>query len=248
MKIYLLSILVVFFSLSVTKIKAQPGMQDVIYLHNGSVIKGSITEHIIGTQVKIMTYGGNIFSFQYSEIEKMAKEEIPFHIANNDITNEPVEPKQDGITGNFYYGLNAGENIGISILFNMSYVIKYHYSLGLGMGIEGFNRQAYFPIFLNFEYRPIKGISTPYFYVMGGYSSPPSDNRGDYNGGILVEGGMGFRIYGKSSKIAFLSGIGFRYQESSFNYTFNEWNGVIYKVSGKDFFRRIPVRFGLVIE
>ena len=247
MKLYLL-FFICLFSLSVITLNAQPGMQDVIYLKNGSIIKGSITEHIIGTQVKIMTYGGNIFSFQYSEIEKMTKEENPYDISNEEMTKGPIEPKKTGITGNFAYGLNAGENIGISFLFNMSFVIKYHYSLGLGMGIEGFNRQAYFPIFLNFEYKPIKGISTPYFYAMGGYSSPPSDNGADYGGGILVEAGMGFRMYGKSSKTAFLLGIGYRYQESSFKYAYNDWNGVRYNVSGKDFFRRIPVRFGFAIE
>src|SRR3990170_9138015 len=92
-KPYLLSVLLVIFSLSVITLKAQTGMQDVIYLKNGSVIKGSITEHIIGSQVKIMTYGGSIFSFQYSEIEKMVKEEIPYNMPdeNKTMTKGPIE-------------------------------------------------------------------------------------------------------------------------------------------------------------
>ena len=66
MKLYFVFFIIFLILLPFFTLKAQPGMQDVIYLKNGSVIKGNITEHIIGSRIKIMTYGGNIFSFQYS--------------------------------------------------------------------------------------------------------------------------------------------------------------------------------------
>ena len=246
MKLYFVFFIIFLILLPFFTLKAQPGMQDVIYLKNGSVIKGNITEHIIGSRIKIMTYGGNIFSFQYNEIEKMVKEEVPLDIQNERRTQGSFEPKVKGIIGNFALGLNTGENIGFSLIFAISYVMKYRYSLGVGMGLEYLNRQGYFPVFLNFQYSPLKGLASPYFYGMGGYSSPNTDNNRDYIGGVLGEAGMGFRAH-MSSRAIFQFSVGFRYQESSFSYTNNNWPG-FQRVSGKDYFRRIPVRLGITLE
>lgn len=52
----------------------QPTMLDVVYLKNGSIIKGLILEQVINVQVKLQTKDGNIFVYKYEEIEKITKE------------------------------------------------------------------------------------------------------------------------------------------------------------------------------
>jgi len=47
--------------------------QDVVYLKNGSVIRGVIIEQISNQSIKIETADGNLFVFQMAEIEKLAK-------------------------------------------------------------------------------------------------------------------------------------------------------------------------------
>ena len=47
---------------------------DVVYLKNGSVIKGTVIEQVPNKQIKIQTKDGNIFVFEYDEIEKFKKE------------------------------------------------------------------------------------------------------------------------------------------------------------------------------
>jgi hypothetical protein len=49
-------------------------MQDVVYLKNGSVIKGTILELAIGDSVKIRTADRNELVFMFSEVEKITKE------------------------------------------------------------------------------------------------------------------------------------------------------------------------------
>lgn len=49
-------------------------MQDVIYLKNGSIIRGTIVEQIPSVSVKIQTKDGNVFVFKMEEIEKITKE------------------------------------------------------------------------------------------------------------------------------------------------------------------------------
>ena len=50
--------------------------RDVVFLKNGSVIKGQIMEMIPDKHVKIETNDGNIFVYSFAEIEKIEKEAI----------------------------------------------------------------------------------------------------------------------------------------------------------------------------
>lgn len=50
--------------------------QVVVRLKNGSVIKGSLIEHIPGTSIKIQTKDGNLFVFKIDEVELISREPI----------------------------------------------------------------------------------------------------------------------------------------------------------------------------
>lgn len=49
---------------------------DVVTLKNGDVIKGKIIENVINDHIRIELQGGSIFTFQYTEIERMEVEKI----------------------------------------------------------------------------------------------------------------------------------------------------------------------------
>jgi len=53
---------------------AQQGMQDVVYLKDGSVIRGAVVEQIPGISIKIQTRDGNLFVFKMEDIDRIAKE------------------------------------------------------------------------------------------------------------------------------------------------------------------------------
>lgn len=53
---------------------SQGNYWDVVYLKNGSVIRGVIIEQIPNKNIKIETADKNIFVFQIDEIEKLVKE------------------------------------------------------------------------------------------------------------------------------------------------------------------------------
>ena len=73
MKNYIrLFILAAVILLSVTALVAQT--KDIVYLKNGSVIKGMILEMIPEKTIKIQTADGNIFVYNMSEVEKVGKE------------------------------------------------------------------------------------------------------------------------------------------------------------------------------
>lgn len=53
----------------------QTGYDDVIYLKDGSIIRGVIVEQIPGTSVKLRSKDGSIFVFKSEDIKRIAKEE-----------------------------------------------------------------------------------------------------------------------------------------------------------------------------
>ncbi len=62
-------------------------MQEVVYLKNGSVIRGVILELVPEKSVKIQTADGNIFVYQMSEVQKITKEK-PFKRNESDTYTE----------------------------------------------------------------------------------------------------------------------------------------------------------------
>jgi len=62
--------------------------RDVIYLKNGSIIKGNVVEMNPSENLKIATSDGKIFVFRMDEIEKMVKESVTEPITES--VSEPV--------------------------------------------------------------------------------------------------------------------------------------------------------------
>jgi len=78
----------------------QGNYQDVIYLKNGSIIRGIIIEQVPNQSIKIETADRNVFVFQMDEIEKIAKE--PFDSKRSD------SEKRKG-----FIGLSIGASIPV---------------------------------------------------------------------------------------------------------------------------------------
>lgn len=73
--ISLFSSLLLAFLFSVTT--AQVQQRDVVYLKNGSVIKGIVLEQIPDKTIRIQTSDGSVFVYQMSEVERVVKEMMP---------------------------------------------------------------------------------------------------------------------------------------------------------------------------
>jgi len=55
-------------------VSGQANMEDVVYLKNGNIIRGTILEQIPGQSLKIRTTDNSMFVFTMEEIEKVARE------------------------------------------------------------------------------------------------------------------------------------------------------------------------------
>ena len=58
----------IMFVLITTLATAQNNYQDVVYLKNGSIIRGVIIEQVLNESIKIESPEGNVFAYQMDEI------------------------------------------------------------------------------------------------------------------------------------------------------------------------------------
>lgn len=72
MKKFLISVV----SLLVAIIAFGQEWQDVVYLKNGSIIRGIVLEQIPGQNIKIQTSDGNVFVYDTKDVERISKEQL----------------------------------------------------------------------------------------------------------------------------------------------------------------------------
>jgi len=77
-------------------VKAQQNYEDVVYLNNGSIIHGVVIEQIPNKSLKIQTRDGNVFVFNFTDVQKMTKELV----VNNNISSNNKDNNDDKNTNN----------------------------------------------------------------------------------------------------------------------------------------------------
>jgi hypothetical protein len=113
--------LTVMFGLSICIGQTPFQAQDILYLKNGSIIKGTIIELVLDKTVKIQTADGSIFVFTMADVEKITKEPTPsltnpIHIAQPQPTYT-TQPQNEQVPQSSNTGSGSGFTLtgGVSI-------------------------------------------------------------------------------------------------------------------------------------
>jgi len=206
---------------------SQSDYQDVIYLKDGSIIRGIIIEQVPNKTVKLKTSAVNIFVYKIEDIEKMTKEENQnVKTTNTTKTNNNNADQMDiGYSGRVElgYGFGTGDFGTDNVKFNFinGYRINNYFSLGLGFGARYYpDREALLvPVFLDVRSRFLTGKISPYFALGLGYTINATD---DFSGvGALINPQIGVSIL-TSSSADFTVGLGYDIQKvKDFEYTYS---------------------------
>ena len=81
---------------------AQP-LEDVVYLKDGTIVRGIIVEQIPGESLKIQTQGGSVFLYTLDEIAKIVKEPVLEPEVKAEPDPKPEDPTRRG------QGIYAGD-------------------------------------------------------------------------------------------------------------------------------------------
>jgi hypothetical protein len=174
-----LFILCVFLSI-ISVSQAQNSSVDVVYLKNGSEIRGEIIELVVNDYIKIETVGGSVFVFKMDEVLKIERETSSINTEpqeervqaaesrSSDIASYPSRNRNDGLYMGLGYGTSSG-GLGTSIAYKQG-VIDFHIGLGtyLDPSIVGYNAGIRLNLFNNAYINTQFGAVGIYYRKRGG--------------------------------------------------------------------------------
>jgi hypothetical protein len=195
----ILLFLIIFTGMAVT-VCAQNSVQEIVYLKNGSIIRGVIIEQIPNRSLKIRTADGNIFICQTKDVNRITKE------ANRGRKQlEQYYHYTSYHTAAGYRGfIDLGYTIGIGdrglgrAEFNTSHgcQVNPYFFFGLGAGLHYYHKKetAFVPIYTDFRGNFLNGSVVPFVGFKAGYSFDASHSLEDCGPYLAPSVGVKFDI------------------------------------------------------
>lgn len=162
---------------------AQESYQEVVYLKNGSIIRGMIIEQVPNKSIKIQTADRSVFVYQMDEVEKITKELNQAQIPARKVKDRTsrgymllIENSAGFGTGT--YGMNM-EKFSVINGYRFNPYISLGGGTGLRYGSNDYFDNVYLPIFADFRVNFINRKVTPYASVQLGTAFNLSDEDDD---------------------------------------------------------------------
>jgi hypothetical protein len=215
--------------------QAQAPMEDVVYLKNGTVLKGKVLEFTPSGTIKVEIMGGSVFVYPADEVEKIAKEPsktagLEFYPGRRMVERKPFVYKNKGLTNLTEFGVMVGDNGGATIQNVTSYILNPRLSIGVGFGLDRIDwllRLA--PVFVNVSGDIIPNAPvTPFYFGQGGYTfgmvnqntwEPQITN---VRGGFMAALGFGVK-FNTRYKLRYVVDLSYKMEKAEFDQT--NWGG-----------------------
>jgi len=222
-----------------TDSKAQNKTQDVVYLKNGSILHGKITEIKVNESITLESNCNDTWVLNQSDIDRIVKEDILESTIEKNKKKTPIDYKRKGFYSNININFMFGGDMEtpfppIGISFISGYQFDFGLAVGAGLGIDLMS-EVYMPIVGDLKYTFRSSKISPFIYFQGGYSISLEDpDPYDYEyydyyesdleskGGYILNPGVGFKI-NLNERNAFSFSLGYKYME--INQTYKEFNG-----------------------
>ena len=220
--------------------------EDIVYLNNGSILRGKIVENERGVRTSIEILGHNLIVIPDSAI-KMILMDQKVQAKERENSGSPVEMNANI---NFYGGSENSNSGGLT--FVTSYKFPIRLSVGVGIGMEWFEHQQ-IPFLAETKYYFLQGSFSPFVYAHGGYAVPMTKKTdgdwSEYYGGWLTGTGGGLRL-NFSKRNALVFSFGYRYQKTKTLVNSYPWMSSIpqYETTRYDTYNRLAFSFGFLFN
>lgn len=245
---------------------AQTTLEDVVYLKNGSILRGQVLEYTPSTNIEIKIKGGSILIYPSSEVLKIEKEPVVTSEEKPETTETlPVKTWEQHVPSKGLYGTAAIGNIfpvlrtsiplpGLILDATIGYRFHHLFAIGVGGGIMLDFSQSFI-----YGHGSIRGAIlnksfSPYYEINAGYGQPlsmitfsnDSGNRGIQQltvmrGGLYVRPSIGMRFASRNRIHTFID-AGLYIQRVY--YEGRTWNNFSY--TEQYMYMRPSVRVGMI--
>ncbi len=223
---------------------AQKNMEDVLYLKNGSILRGQVIDQT-DSIIRIRLIGGSELVIDTKDISNRTSEKAlkpPKYFHNKD----------KGIYSLSSIGLHHDFESNLDLLIETSLGYQFHprIAVGVGANLTSYYGNSFIPVFgeIRGEILP-KNMVTPIYYGSAGYGfklDRLDEVWGYEDNGLYYAYGLGVKIKSQSS-LNFTFSVGQQVQE--FTHTWftrgNGWDTEDRFVTTEILYSRIQFKFGL---
>ena len=182
--------------------------QEIVYLKNGSMIRGTIIEQVPGESLKIQTSDGSVFAYKMSEVEKITKEIVDNRSAEHAVSRGYRGFVDVGYTiGTGVFGLDRFE---FSTTHGYQFIPCFYAGVGVGVHYYPDADAAEIPIYADLRADLLKRSICPFIDMKIGYTV--YEDTGFY---LNPMAGVRFAV---GSRAAVNFGIGYTMQRIEFDY------------------------------
>ncbi len=199
--------------------------QEVVYLKNGSIIRGVIIEQVPNESLKIQTADGSIFAYKMNEVEKITKEARKKAARASSFGFDENVYRPKGYRGFFDidggFGVKEWGDGYIGFTTSHGFQTCPYFFIGAGMGIEyhvGWET-LFMPIFGNMHFNFLDKRFSPFLDIKGGYS--PVDGKGGY---ISTAIGVNYQF---TPRIGVNFSFGYTMQRTDVYYLYSYYKGKV---------------------
>lgn len=163
-----------------TSVRGQ-SLTEVLYLKNGSIIRGTIIEQVPNESIKIQTSDGSIFAYPMVDVLKITKEQAINNYSNNNVSFQRTMFRNNYAAQRGYkgfadfgggFGVNywAGGFVGLATSHGYQFNPYIFLGAGVGFNYDFGNKSIFIPVFADFRYNVLNSNITPIFGTKIGYS------------------------------------------------------------------------------
>jgi hypothetical protein len=213
--LFLLIVPVVLFS--------QETQVDVVYLKNGTFLRGKIIELIPDSSLKILLTGMDTLAIDMGDVKVIRKESLPvFEKAGyeDDVkvwgyTNITELSIGFGLAEGLDRYRDTAVGVGSVLLTTFNgFTFSPAIQLGIGAGIELWRSRGFLPFYLDLRSNILKRNNSPFFYVNVGYALGWMKGQAGMGfGGATAGVGAGVKVKVNKRRIMVFS-LGYRFQQT----------------------------------
>jgi hypothetical protein len=245
----LLNISLTFLLMNIAVLSLAQHREDVIYLSNGSVIRGIILKDSTGHSVRILNHAGDIWAFALSEIDSVTREK-PFEHKAMIFNRRGFE-----INLNTEFLIRSNEKaIGKAVIPGVDILIGYRHNKYLTLGIETgmqFYQWMEIPFSASVHGRITGRSFSPFIMAKAGYTLPAEKRENDWQykykslGGFNGAMGIGIeKIINENAALIFT----FSYYYQELNYHLTPLNTWALERDRKESYSRFRIAVGYVFK
>ena len=212
--------------------------EDVVYLKNGSIIRGEIIHQEIGKSVNIRLREGIEMTLMTSEIEKISREPAKFSKLKLKFHKRylPVVYRSQKLYQMISFGLAINEtrntpNATPVLHYRTMYHLNRWLNLGIGTGLDAYEGGLVIPVYGEIHGEPFRRQTSPYYFAKGGYGigANGSNMHDVFQGGYMAHFGGGIILHNRDQRSEWMFSVGFKMQQTYQEFRewprFWNWNG-----------------------